>query len=82
MVYFEMMDFNDLGKWLFVIGLVIAAVGGLLWLLGRIPFLGSLPGDIRIQGENFGCLIPLGTMILLSLVLTVVLNVVVRLLNK
>ena len=82
MVYFKTMDFNDLGKWMLVIGLVIAAVGGLLWLLGRIPFLGSLPGDIRIQNGNFGCFIPLGTMILLSLLLTVVLNVVARLLNK
>jgi len=76
------MDLNDLGKWLLVLGLVIAAAGGLLWLLGRIPFLGNLPGDIRIQNENFGCFIPLGTMILLSLILTVLLNIALRLLNK
>ncbi len=76
------MDLNDLGKWLLVLGLVIAAAGGLLWLLSRIPFLGNLPGDIRIQTENFGCFIPLGTMILLSLILTVLLNIAVRLLNK
>jgi len=76
------MDLNDLGKWLLAIGLVIAAVGGLLWLLGRIPFLGNLPGDIRIQNENFGCFVPLGTMLLLSLILTVLLNIVVRLLKK
>jgi len=73
---------SDLGKWMLVIGLVIAAVGGVLWLLGRISFPGNLPGDIHIQTENFGCFIPLGTMILLSLILTVVLNIVVRLLNK
>ena len=73
---------SDLGKWMLVIGLVIASVGGVLWLLGRISFLGNLPGDIRIQTENFGCFIPLGTMILLSLILTVVLNIVLRLLNK
>jgi hypothetical protein len=76
------MDLNDLGKWLLALGLVIAAAGGLLWLLGRIPFLGNLPGDIRIQNENFGCFIPLGTMILLSLILTVLLNIALRLLNK
>ena len=76
------MDLNALGKWLLVIGLVIATAGGLLWLLGRIPFLGNLPGDIRIQNENFGCFIPLGTMILLSLIVTVLLNVAFRLLNK
>lgn len=76
------MDLNDLGKWLLLLGLVLAVAGGLLWLLGRIPFLGNLPGDIRIQNENFGCFIPLGTMVLLSLILTILLNIVLRLLNK
>ena len=76
------MDFSELGKWMLVIGVVVAAIGGLLLLLGRIPFLGNLPGDINIQNENFGCFIPLGTMIVLSVILTLVLNIVARLLNK
>jgi hypothetical protein len=76
------MGLNDLGKWLLALGLVIAAAGGLLWLLGRLPFLGNLPGDLRLQNENFGCVLPLGTMILLSLILTVLLNIALRLLNK
>jgi len=76
------MDLNNLGKVMLIAGLAIAAVGGLLWLLGRVPFLDNLPGDIRIQNGNFGCFIPLGTMIVLSLILTVVLNIVVRWLNK
>lgn len=73
---------SDLGKWLVLIGLSIAALGGLVWLLGRLPFLGNLPGDIRIQGENFGCFVPLVSMLLLSLLLTVILNIVIRLLNR
>jgi len=76
------MDMSALGKWLVLIGLGIAGLGGLVWLLGRFPFFGNLPGDIRIQGENFGCLIPLASMLLLSLLLTVILNVVIRLLNR
>ena len=76
------MDLSDLGKWLVVIGLILAALGGLLWLLSRIPFLGNLPGDIRIQNQNFSCYVPLATMILLSVVLTIVLSIVARLLNK
>ena len=76
------MDLSDLGKWLVVIGLILAALGGLLWLLSRVPFLGNLPGDIRIQNQNFSCYVPLATMILLSVVLTIVLNIVARLLNK
>ena len=82
MVYSTAMDLNSLGKWMLVVGLVIAALGGVLWLLGKIPFLGNLPGDIRIQNENFGCFVPVGTMILLSVILTVLLNIVSRLLNK
>ena len=76
------MDLDNLGKWMLIAGLVIAAVGGLLWLLARLPFIGHLPGDISIQTKNVSCLIPLGTMLLLSLILTVLLNIVVRWLNK
>ncbi len=76
------MDVSALGKWLVLIGLGVAALGGLVWLLGRLPFFGNLPGDIRIQGENFGCFFPLASMLLLSLLLTVILNIVIRLLNR
>jgi hypothetical protein len=47
-----------------------------------LPWLGRLPGDIRIEREGFGCFIPIVTSILLSLLLTVLLNVVIRLLNR
>ena len=76
------MDISDLGKWLVLIGLGISALGGLVWLLWRLPFFGNLPGDIRIQGENFGCFVPLASMLLLSLLLTVILNIIIRLLNR
>jgi len=76
------MAMSDLGKWLVLIGLSIAALGGLVWLLGRLPFFGNLPGDIRIQGENFGCFVPLVSMLLLSLLLTVIVNIAIRLLNR
>ncbi|HEY4691399.1 MAG TPA: DUF2905 domain-containing protein [Anaerolineae bacterium] len=76
------MGLNDLGKWMVIIGFVLAAIGGLLWLLGKIPLLGNLPGDIRIEGKNFGCFVPLGTMLLLSLLLTLILNIVARLFHK
>jgi hypothetical protein len=73
---------SDLGKWLVLIGLSIAVLGGIVWLLGRLPFFGNLPGDVRIQGENFGCFIPLASMLILSLLLTVIVNIVIRLLNR
>ena len=76
------MELNNLGKWLFVVGLAIAVFGGLLWLVGRLPFLGNLPGDIRLQSENFSVFIPLGTMLLFSVVLTIVVNVALRVVNR
>jgi hypothetical protein len=71
-----------IGKWLMVIGAAMLLLGGLLWLLSKIPFLGHLPGDIRIERPGFTCLIPLISSILLSIVLTILLNVIVRLFNR
>lgn len=59
-----------LGKSLIVIGLVIAAIGLLLTLAGRIPWLGRLPGDIFIKKDNFTFYFPLATSILISLILS------------
>jgi len=64
---------NDLGRALIVIGLVIAVVGIVLVLAGRLPWLGRLPGDIAIQRGNWTFYAPLGTSILLSLALTLIL---------
>jgi hypothetical protein len=66
-----------------IFGLILVVIGGLLYLAGRagIP-LGRLPGDIRIQGENISCIFPIVTMILISIILTVVLNLIVRILNR
>ena len=59
-----------LGKSLIVIGLVIAAIGLLLTLAGRIPWLGRLPGDIFIKKDNFTFYFPLATSILISLLIS------------
>jgi hypothetical protein len=59
------MTFAELGKWLVIAGLGLALLGGVMWLLGHIPFFGNLPGDIRIQTQNFSCFIPIVSMIVL-----------------
>ncbi len=79
------MDLHSVGQLMLVGGIVIAILGGALMLLARVPIfgkLGSLPGDIRIEGDGFACIIPLASMILISVLLTVVLNIVVRLINR
>jgi len=68
---------------LIFLSLILIVVGGLLYLVARfgVP-LGRLPGDIRIERGNFTCVFPLATSILLSVVLTIVLNLIVRYLNR
>jgi hypothetical protein len=78
------MDIQSIGRAMLVIGIIVAVLGGLLMLVGNLPFfknLGSLPGDIRIQGEGFSCFIPVVSMIIISIVLTVVINIIIRLLK-
>jgi ribose/xylose/arabinose/galactoside ABC-type transport system permease subunit len=64
---------NELGKFLVVIGLMLAGVGLLLWTGFGKSWLGRLPGDVHISRGNFTFYFPLSTCLLLSLVLTLVL---------
>ena len=73
------MDAGTLGRGLIYVGLGLAAVGGLVLLLGRVLDLGNLPGDFAYRGERVKIYVPLGTMIVLSIVLTLLLNLVLRL---
>ena len=61
---------NDLGKALVIIGLIIAAVGALLWSGFGRGWLGRLPGDINYSKENFSFHFPIVTCLLISLILT------------
>lgn len=64
---------NDLGKMLVVAGLLLVAVGVLLWSgLGK-GWLGRLPGDIHYTRGNFSFRFPIVTCLLLSLLLTIIL---------
>jgi len=64
---------NDLGKFLVVAGLILAAVGALLWSgLGK-GWLGRLPGDIHYTKGSFSFYLPVATCLLISVVLTLIL---------
>lgn len=78
------MDMNSVGRLLLIAGVMLVATGALFMLLGRVPGLrlGDLPGDIRIERPGFSCFFPLATMVILSLLLTLVLNILVRLINR
>lgn len=82
-----MFELDSIAKWLVVVGVGLAALGALLFLLGRVPGLdrlGRLPGDVRYRSPDgrVSCFVPIVSSILLSVILTVVLNVVIRLLNR
>ncbi len=68
----------EIGKTLIVIGAVLVAVG-LIWLAGSRLGLGHLPGDIVIERENFRLYLPLGTCLLLSVILSAVFWIIGRL---
>ncbi len=69
---------NELGRVLVVLGLIVVALGAVLLLVDRVPWIGRLPGDIHLQRGNWTFYFPLGTSILLSVVLTLVLWLIGR----
>jgi hypothetical protein len=73
---------ETIGKSLVVIGAGLALLGGLVWLLSKVPFIGRLPGDIRIERPGVTCLIPLASSIVISILLTILLNIIVRIINR
>ncbi|MCI0397874.1 MAG: DUF2905 domain-containing protein [Chloroflexi bacterium] len=74
---------TDFGKLLIIIGLVIAFVGALILIATRyFPWLGNLPGDIRIERENFRFYFPLATMLLISILGSILLNIIIRIFRR
>jgi hypothetical protein len=72
------MGFPDIGKVLLIAGIVIAVVGAVLVLGARIGF-GHLPGDISVTRGTVSFVFPIVTCIVVSIVLTVLLNIFLRL---
>lgn len=70
--------FTEFGRILMMLGIAIFVIGVLLTFAGRVPGLGNLPGDISVERGNFRFYAPFGTMIVLSIVLSILLNVLGR----
>jgi len=67
---------QSFGKVLIIAGLIIVAIGAAFLFSDKISFLGKLPGDIKIERENFRFYFPLGTGILLSIILTAIIWII------
>ncbi|MEA2016568.1 MAG: DUF2905 domain-containing protein [Actinomycetota bacterium] len=70
------MNFSTMAKILIFIGAGIIILGGFMFLFSKIPFMKNLPGDIKIQRDNFTLYFPLASCIILSIVLTIIINVI------
>jgi uncharacterized membrane protein YidH (DUF202 family) len=72
----DAVELGGIGRVLVVAGLVIVAIGLALTFADRVPFLGRLPGDLRLGDDRVTVHIPIATSIVLSVLLTVVLALV------
>jgi hypothetical protein len=68
---------SESGKWIMIAGLFILAIGLVVYFFGdKLHWIGRLPGDIRIEKENFSFYFPITTMILFSLIITIVVTII------
>lgn len=68
------MEIQPLGKLLIVVGIFLVVMGILIVLAPKIPYIGRLPGDIHIKRDNFVFYFPLVSSIIVSIILTLILN--------
>jgi hypothetical protein len=77
-----MSNFGDIGRLLLILGGVLVLLGVAFLLIGRVPFLGRLPGDISFRRGNVQLFFPLVSCLLASVLLTVLLNLVLWLFRR
>jgi hypothetical protein len=77
-----MTGLEGIGKILIIVGIVIAVLGVLLAFGTRIPLLGKLPGDILIQKDGISFYFPIVTLLLLSALLTIIFNIILRFIGR
>ena len=74
---------ENLARYIMIGGIILFLIGGGVYLAAKIGLpLGRLPGDIRIEGENGSFYFPITTSVLVSVILTIIFNVIVRWLRK
>ena len=73
-----MLAIESIGKSLIFFGIVLIVIGSLFVLFGKVPWFGRLPGDIIIKREGLTVYFPVVTMVLLSILLTILFNIIGR----
>jgi hypothetical protein len=67
-----MENLQPFGKFIFLSGIIIAAIGLIVMFIDKIPFFGKLPGDFTIKKDNFTFYFPLATSILISIIASLI----------
>ncbi len=71
---------QSIGKYIMAAGIILIIAGALIYFShGRLKWFGNLPGDIRIERDNFRFYLPLTTMIILSILITIIVNIIKKL---
>lgn len=74
---------SEFGRILIILGVILVLAGAIIMFAARsVPWLGNLPGDLRIENDNFSFFLPLTTMILISVIGTLILNIVLRIFRR
>ncbi len=76
------MELSFLGRTLIIFGAVLVILGIILSFAPKIPFLGKLPGDIRIEKEGFRFYFPIVTCIVISIILSLILSIIFWILQR
>ncbi len=69
------MNGMDIGKLLIMLGIMLIVLGGVVMIVGKLTPLGSLPGDIFIKGEHSSFYFPVVSCILVSIILSFIMNI-------
>jgi len=73
---------SDTGKWIILSGLIVLLIGIIIYFFhDKLHWIGRLPGDIRIEKENFKIYFPITTMIIVSILFTLIVNIVKKMLH-
>ena len=72
------MAMEPLGRMILYIGVMLVLIGGFFILAAKVPWFGRLPGDLVFRREGWAIFIPITTMLIISVILTILLNIVWR----
>jgi len=72
------MGLESMARTLIIFGIVLIVLGSVLFLFGKVPWFGRLPGDIIIRKSDMTLYFPVASMLLLSVVLTILFNIIGR----